>query len=173
MFFKAWPYMYGNYQKRIFGAWSNPKFTVSAILGEMPEKRVLRSLNVLIYSLEAYSPGGWPGIAGGVAVATCLVNFFFQCICTDPGGFGRSVFRIRSRVSWAIGEYKARSRWDLYEEDKNKLGYFRHWWLICGGVEQSLTPYSSIRLFKTKAGSRILGFWVRFNRKSYCSDFRL
>lgn len=79
-------------KKRIFGAWSNPKFTVSAILGEMPEKRVLRSLNVLIYSLEAYSPGGWPGIAGGVAVATCLVNFFFFNVFVRTLGASVGVF---------------------------------------------------------------------------------
>lgn len=50
--------------KKIFGAWGNPKFTVSAILGEMPERRLLRSLNVLIYSLEAYSPGWVAGDRG-------------------------------------------------------------------------------------------------------------
>lgn len=103
------------------GAWSSLKFTVSTILGEMPERRVIRSLNVLIYILEAYRPGWVAGDRGRrqiFAVATCLVNFFFCCICTDPGGFCRSPFRIRGRVPWAIPENKARSRWDLYEEEK-------------------------------------------------------
>lgn len=96
-------------KKRIFGAWSNPKFTVSAILGEMPEKRVLRSLNVLIYSLEAYSPGWVAGDRGRrqmFAVATCLVNFFFQCICTDPGGLVGVFFALEAESPGPLAKIK-------------------------------------------------------------------
>lgn len=103
------------------GAWSSPKFTVSTILGEMPERRVIRSLNVLIYILEAYRPGWVAGDRGRrqiFAVATCLVNFFFVVFVRTLGVFVGVLFALEAESPWAIPENKARSRWDLYEEEK-------------------------------------------------------
>lgn len=84
---------------KIFGAWSNPKFTFSATLGEMQERRVLRSLNVLIYSLEAYSPGWVAGDRGRrqmFAVATCFGNFFKIVFVQTPGGFVKVIFALEA-----------------------------------------------------------------------------
>lgn len=56
--------------------------------------------------------------ASNLCCSNMFGQFFSCCICTDPGVFCRSPFRIRSRVSWAIPENKARSRWDLYEDKR-------------------------------------------------------